>query len=659
MAMNSEWPFVIVRNYGTGNDNREFLRCLFSAQERHPGLVEEIWFSGNSIDGLDIVEQEARESLPFRDTCRELGIRFSYQQGITLNHNPDGKKREHLFPEDAWAMGADGTRYYGLFCANSPAARDYNRREAELILSILRPDSYWPDDDLRLSKFNPSEVCFCGICMEKFNRECGHHFTREELAAELFGKNPSPALRKEWTLFNGRSLGEFAGVFREAVDRVLPSCRLGIQTVHTHWTYDGPDFRPIIEGIAGPARKPVGVRPGAGYYTENAPREMLFKALGVGEEAARCKTYGCVAQLCYEAENWPHVSAEKSPEAQMVECALVLASGMDSLALYWGTDLNRESDENYAFYFDTLARYKPFFAAVRDAFRGSSLAGGAIWHGRNALVVPEWKSLEDNTEMRLMTNAVPVVRSKSIREFFILNERAVRELTEEDFPEVFSGPVLMDIESFNRLKERFPGLEFPGKVKLQGFQELAAATSHRSNFELFEDGRRAMDFNTVITAVSPDVRFFSRTAAVPDSAGTCVIPTEFGGNVVLAQSLNNWVLWTGYRRKAVLDALDSVIPGRMSVRLLTGGYAVNVIGRRDDGSGKTVGAFLLNISIGATPELELAIRNPAFKSFRIRRPDGTLETAETVSRSGSEIVLRIPGIPGWQPVLIEGAVQTV
>ena len=38
------WPFAILRNYGSYEANRAFLDRVFAAQERHPGLIEEIWF---------------------------------------------------------------------------------------------------------------------------------------------------------------------------------------------------------------------------------------------------------------------------------------------------------------------------------------------------------------------------------------------------------------------------------------------------------------------------------------------------------------------------------------------------------------------------------------------------------------------------------------
>ena len=149
--MDEKWPFLIIRCYGTGLKNRNFIRCTFDAQTRHPGLVEEIWFAGNALEARDANLACAEESLIYRDECEKRNIRFSYQHGITLNHHADGKKREALFPGDVWAVTSTGETCYGLFCANSETSRAYTQETAEFFLSRLQPDSYWPDDDLRLS----------------------------------------------------------------------------------------------------------------------------------------------------------------------------------------------------------------------------------------------------------------------------------------------------------------------------------------------------------------------------------------------------------------------------------------------------------------------------------------------------------------------------
>lgn len=164
-----------------------------------------------------------------------------------------------------------------------------------------------------------------------------------------------------------------------------------------------------------------------------------------------------------------------------------------------------------------------------------------------------------------------------------------------------------------------------------------------------------MNHNTVITPVSEDVKKFSCFTHDPEhTAGVCTIPTIYGGNVVLMQYFRGW-MWNGFRRKSILDALDSVIPGGMSVRLMTNGFSVNVLARKDDQTGKTIGAFLLNLSIGETMDLELAIRNPAFEEYQMFLPKQAEPVKLTLlSGTASEKRYRIPALTGWQSALIAG-----
>ena len=453
--------------------------------------------------------------------------------------------------------------------------------------------------------------------------------------------------------FQRRKSGRFAAVFRAAVDRVQPDCRLGIQTVFSHWQYDGADYKPIIEALAGTGRRPVGVRPGAAYYVEDTPRNMLVKVLGAGEEAARCRQYGLVGQLCYEAENWPHVSAQKSPESQMIECASALASGMDSLALYWGSDKNAESYENYDFYFENLARYKPFFQAIVHATANTRLAGGAIYHGSNRFAGANWCSKADEDELFLMTNALPIVRESSIKSFLILNRRAVEELSEKDLQEVFSGTVLMDTEAFQLLAERFPQLTFTSAIRIKNADGVSLAAGGEAFYECFENKYHALDFKNVIYPQTDAVQVFSSFSHDQSAAGICTVPADFGGTVVITQYLNGRI-WNGYRRKKTLDALDSAIPGGMPVRLMTDGFAVNIVAHCDCSSGKTAGAFLLNLSIGSTPQLELAIRNPAFAEYQLITQGEEPVKLSDVSGNAAEKRFIIPPLRGWQPALIAG-----
>lgn len=646
----SPWPFAIVRSYGSLGGNAAFTRALLKAQERHPGLVEEVW-AASSAHLFATDEEFARDivaaNLPLAADLRRHGIVVSFQQGMTFGHGPDGWDHPG-YAETDWAVDWTGKRLKGMFCPTAPAAYAVNRRFAERVMKELKPASYWPDDDLRYSK---GRICLCERCLGLFGQKTGKDWTRETLNEALFGKAPSKAAREAWLDFHRENLGKFARAYREAADAVLPECRLGIQLVQSYADYNGRDYGPLVQGLAGAANRPVGLRPGACVYTDRTPREIFRKALYVMNESARSRHYGPIGQICYEAENWPHVSAEKNPVFQMVECSLALAAGCDSLALYWGTDANRESDENYAYYFDTFAKWKPFLLAVRDGCRGTEPCGVAEWRGADEAATDEWHWREEDAELRLMENAVPLTAPDARVEARWLTAKRVKALAEDDIPVLFSKAVLLDVAAFAELQKRFPGVLFLKSVRLEAF-DFGALQSSTVVEEVFPDGARAREvLGHIVPQAKSGVIGCSRLTLHPDSYGTCRVETGFGGAAVLVQDLSSQWLWTSPRRKAILDALDAAIPGGAAARLLTGGYCVAPI-VRTDARGRVKGVFLLNASPGETPPLELSVRRPAGRACRLRTEVGEASAA-VVRRRGEEVVLRIPSIPGWRPVWLE------
>ena len=649
------WPFLILRSYGSYEQNRVFTERAFDAQRRHPGLLDEIWFGGGDVFATPAERgrMAERENLAARETCRRLGIRFSYQQGVTLNHAPDDAEHPG-FPDDCWAVYRDGRIRRGMLCCTSPFARDYLRETAKAIMSALRPDSYWADDDMRLYKgASTPNICFCDRCVKRFGAETGRDFDRASLVAALDGGDA--AVRKAWCDFNGRVLGECARAYREAADAVSPATRLGIQIALSGNCYDGDSWKRMIEALAGAGGR-AGIRPGALYYTDRAPRELLAKAVGVAREAARSGRLAATGQICYEAENWPHVGAHKNANGMMAECALGLAAGCDSIALYWGADQNGGEEEFDRFWFDAVAAWKPFFASVRDAFAGTRLGGVATYHGSEHFATPEWINHDESAVCRLAENALPVTVTEAEPDALFLNERSVRTLGAGDLATLFARPTMMNAATFAALGKRFPQLEFTRKVEIAGLAaERAPATTVRaSGYEVFASGGRSECVRALIAPKASDVETFSTMTADPKACGTCVVPTEFGGKAVIAQDMIDGGAhraWPNYRRGAILDALDRAVPGGMPARLKTNGYSVSVWVRKTSG-GRTAGVFVMNLGTGETPPLELAIRRGTADAWTVRRAKKPDLPAEVVRRDASETVLRLPPLGAFEPALV-------
>ncbi len=406
---NRAWPFIVVRHDMGVNDVPEVFARLMECHGRHPGACDEFWFATGSRKTASALEKEVETFARYRPLCEEHGIALGYQQGLTLGHGAahDGRwtrEGERQFSEDAWQVGRDGARIPYL-CPRSPEVLSYEREYARTVMRVARPSSYWIDDDLRLGVCKP-DGCFCDRCIAAFNAKTGGAWTRETLVAALWGAGSTGAIRAAWSAFNGESLAIYAAAAREAADALGIPCRLGYQAVSADRIYTARDYAPLLAALSGAAGAPVGIRPGHGFYAEAEPRGMVAKCLAVAREAERCRDCGVpVGGVCYEEENYPRRTIQKTPGAIMTECALALASGCDSLSLYWFSATSGEPIEEYDRFLATLRAARPYFARLAASTRRTRLGGLARLTGPHP--APDFDRYEQ-TDFDLACAGIPV-----------------------------------------------------------------------------------------------------------------------------------------------------------------------------------------------------------------------------------------------------------
>lgn len=644
MTKNSKWPFLILRHMSAINKTPDYAAELFKIHDQFPGVIEEIWFANTYSwwRGMEYIKKNCEVLKPLAEECRKRGIRFAIQQ-CSLGHgvDPNVLKWDGLvFSEDDWMFSVSGKREPGTLCPTSPRVLKEYYKQATILLKELKPSSIWPDDDMRLD--GKPFGCFCPRCMERFNRETGRNVTREILMEAFWGKSPDGKLRHDWIEYNSRRIADLAAQLRKAVDDVYPECRLGRQANPAFGRYNGYNYQRLLQTMAGKSGE-AGIRPGGGFYSDSRPREMLKEAINVARESSRCIKYGFVRQICYEAENYPHISMLKTPEAEMIECAMMLFAGADSLALYWHDAANRESPENSHFYMQTVAEFRPYFETIRDTVKGSSIGGIAFYRGndlQNSLM-EDWVHTIEPQETRLWENAVPMGVPEAEPEVYALSERTAREMTDADLQYLSRRTTLIDVKSFRDLQKRFPKTKFLQKVNC-----IIPAVG---TAELF-DGKSALNVTLAMQPVDNTVKPLSTLSTMPGACGTCIIPTDHNGKMIVIQRFSDW---TGYRRKAILDAVDSTLNDGLSIRLEPGGFAVAPMSRMTK-DGRTAAAFLINTSIGKTPILRLKIRRPAFRNWELIYFDKSPVNAKILAANEQEIELELPALRGWEPVMIKG-----
>lgn len=438
------WPFIVIRHTEAINGKPETFERLIDCHRRHRGACDEFWFAAGGRNTPDAVAEDCAGFARFRPLCEEVGVALSYQQGLTLGHGEahDGKPKaqEQGFSADSWQVDRNGNTICFL-CPRSPEVVDYERAYAKAVIGAANPASYWLDDDLRLGISKPMG-CFCHRCIAAFNAKTGGNWTRDGLVAKLFSKSVREPVRAAWLDFNAESLAVYAAAARKGADELKSPCRLAYQSVWADAIYTASSYRPLLEALAGPGRRPVGIRPGAGFYVEAEPREMVKKCLSVAREAERCRSYGdLVASICYEQETYPRRVLHKSPGAIMTECALALASGCDALSLYWYSASEPEPVEEYDRFLRTLAAARPYFERLAESTRRTRLAGVARFVGSAAAETADF-DLRDATDFDLACAGIPVTVMEAGFPLWYVTEKSRREMTAEDDAKLAGGKVV-------------------------------------------------------------------------------------------------------------------------------------------------------------------------------------------------------------------------
>lgn len=635
------WPGMILRLTKAFDDCEGVFRRIMELLARHPGSADEIWLCAPSYASPGRVRESFRHAGRLRELCRRHGIRCSFQQGTTLGHgaidpirlDDDGVWR---FAEEDFSVASDGRRLTGILCPRSPNVQAFAYEYAKAVMETLRPDSYWLDDDLRMGISKPN-CCFCERCLAAFGKRQGQTFTREELSERLYGGEVSDELREAWGAFNAESLALYGAQTRRAADEVLPSCRLGYQAVWAGTFHTGLDYGPLLWALSGEGRQEVGIRPGAGHYNEEAPRGMVHKCLSIAREAARCRRTGVVAQVAYEQENYTRQVLHKTPEAMMVESALALASGCDSLSEYYYDSRRHEPLDYLEDFLAEVAAWRPYLERLSVSTRRTRLGGVARHVGDWAFRHRSFTQ-DDEWDDRLALAGIPVTVSDDGPDVRYLTLKSVECLSEDDT--LFARPLVLPADAFDALRSSRPELlEEQAPLAVAARERLEEALRNAELIELDGAGRECRR----VSLRAGDVVSAAEVPSAELCCGVVVVPAMSGVRVALTQRLVAYP--TAWQRRALLEALDAVSPD-FPVRLETC-QAVRVLPRVLP-DGRVDSVTLLNLSIGRTRPLELRVRGGVVGEPLLLRPcEASERLASRPGEREGEVVLTLPRLSGW------------
>lgn len=239
-----------------------------------------------------------------------------------------------------------------------------------------RPAAILFEDDLHFNgqrdKTNDGwtgPCCYCPLHLAEFSRRCGHSYTREELLAATEGESaPARELRRRYAEMLGQNLLDFGRRIRAAVDAVSPETTMGMSGSSNLFRNDSAAIK-YARVIAGPGRPFIRIP--ASVYDSNA--SLVSMAESIGHSPWNFTL--CPQDICriHEMDTYPH-NRFYMPDAMVSALmAYTTALGAEGFLFYGAQYLDAPLEADG--YFRVLQRESRKLAALRDALRGTHLAG--------------------------------------------------------------------------------------------------------------------------------------------------------------------------------------------------------------------------------------------------------------------------------------------
>jgi hypothetical protein len=671
--------FVTQRLWELHKHPAELERYLALLQQER-AACDEVWFATDyGFPPLAVHQAAAARMATAAARVRELGIVASLQISNTLGH---GDYLRYLdFGGIAWQrmVGHDGTVSPYANCPRAPEFHAYLDASTRAYCA-WQPDSVWIDDDLRMHHHSPVDYgCFCDICLAAFNAETGGAWARADLVWAINAGNDL-ATRAAWLAFGRESLATVAAVIARAVKAVAPGCRLGLQHSDHAWGgYNGPDWAPVFATLARISGFPVGSRPGGGFYTDHAPREMVTKALYTGLQNSRlpaCVDHeGAHHRIRIEVENLPGAVTGKSARGTVLEAALALAYGCTGLS-FTPLMFTHEELDWHAQVLAEIARWRPFWLRYLDASAGTATrpAGLTIALSRRftqrRLQPGEpafaWATTHLGALPQLATLGLPLTwvgsgmpagaAAETTASGFLLHPHAVDGLDDDEVHALLRSGVVTDGEAVRRLEARGFGSLLnlaPQPADTKDANERLSDDPLNGRYAGRTVGLTGLSRAFPAYGLAPQeqgarvLAHYVRVDGTLSSPATLALTTAAGGRWVVFGN-GCWLsIATTAQRAQLLAAADWVSPGGLPVLLATPGQIVVV--PRVDAGGRVSSVLLLNCSLDATaPQLALRVRRLRGARADWLRPSGETSALALSWDSEEDPLLALPGLGPWE-----------
>jgi hypothetical protein len=627
-------PLSIIRLWPQHHKDPRILGELLAALRKHHGCCDEVWFCTElGFPKMDVHKRSAESMCRAADKMRDAGILPGIQIANILGHGD-----LPIFPIDgiAWRLmvGPDGTKARMCNCPLDEKLHAYTR-EMLHAYAAFHPSSVWIDDDTpRMHNHVPVQWgCFCNVCISEFSKLTGRRWNRKSLVTAV--TNPKDGrVRLAWVDFNLKREALICKVAALAVHEAAPECHMALQHCgHEGGGYSGATLAPVFEAMAKATGRTTGSRPGGGFYTDHAPRGMIYKALDISRQVARLPE--CVDTVCPEVENFTHISMGKSLHGTVVESSLDLAVGCNCLSYA----IICSGHENFDFYgqlFERIASYRPFWQKYNAANAGTVPGGLEVVLGMNHAGRPlakgedpfAWARANLSRAYQLAAIGLPLCTGAKGACATLLTAEAAAGLTAAELKTILSGGVILDGAALTRIQDRVPkhwlGVRAERPSILDSYEVFTKDKlngNHAGEYwKLFIfDPASHQVYVLKPTAKKARVlgKYVNHRGEVTGTA-TVAIENKLGGRIVVFGYDGFEPVVSSARRQQLLAAADWVSNGSLPVLIETTAQVVAV--PRIDGRGKVASVFLLNASIDNSPALRIKVRGARGTSCRWLTP---------------------------------------
>lgn len=645
----------------------EFMANFYDAVKKYPGCCDEVWLC--SYYGWPPLEKHRELAHIFKEEAKKLraaGIKVSVQLSNTIGHGDyqSGQDCTGMINGKIDAdrlMGHDGTVGRYNFCPRGEEFTKYVAEEARIYAEVM-PDCIWLDDDYGNRGHSPVIFgCFCDSCMEKFNKENGTSYTREQLAHEyLYG---DVSVRDRFIEFTRDGLYELTYKIAKGFHEISPKTCMGFQHGRAGAVMKS-NYNHYFRAAKEVTGKSCRIRPGAGGYNDRNPDNFPMKYNTLFGSIALFENVDYIAP---EVESLPNVVFGKSVAGTCLETSIYLMGGANHMS-YASIQNTHERFETYHInLLAECARHKPYWeklVSINNVSRGSGIR----------IYTPEYAYLKVNPEGTTMAQfnedslghqpwyincAIPLTHDIREKSVVYIDDQVAQNLSAKEI-EVLEGiPVICDGSVLAKLVSLGMTSDITAvplaKDQCYGLKEVFTAHTLAGEREgyIWGGAGSAATFwgyyphNLICKEGKAEILSnFVNKHGETIGAACAIITTSKGVKwMVLGNNTQMSFISTAKQRQFINGA--EYISGKPLPAKVLNPFSSFVI-PRSNAEGKTVSVSILNKTVGETGEFILRVHAPASTSFTFMSQTVLKEIPISATPVGDDLYdITVPSIPGW------------